>query len=208
MSINPVNPPINKDKDTTSTTSTYVRPVYSRGRPQPQQDLHRINDRIREPEVRLVGDNIEPGVYPIKKALEMAQALGLDLVEISDKATPPICRAVDYSKFKYEQKKKQKEIKSNSQKSVVKEIRFGPNTDEHDFDFKVKHAHNFLKEGNKVRAYVQFVGRTIVFKERGEVLLLKFAQALEEVCKVEQMPKLEGKRMSLQLSPRVVPLKK
>jgi translation initiation factor IF-3 len=138
----------------------------------------------------------------------MAQALGLDLVEISDKATPPICRAVDYSKFKYEQKKKQKEIKSNSQKSVVKEIRFGPNTDEHDFDFKVKHAHNFLKEGNKVRAYVQFVGRTIVFKERGEVLLLKFAQALEEVCKVEQMPKLEGKRMSLQLSPRVVPLKK
>jgi translation initiation factor IF-3 len=215
MSINPVNPPINKDKDTTSTTTTttttnssYVRPTYSRGRPQPQQDLHRINDRIREPEVRLVGDNIEPGVYPIKKALEIAQALGLDLVEISDKATPPICRAVDYSKFKYEQKKKQKEIKSNSQKSVVKEIRFGPNTDEHDFDFKVKHAHNFLKEGNKVRAYVQFVGRTIVFKERGEVLLLKFAQALEEVCKVEQMPKLEGKRMSLQLSPRVVPLKK
>ncbi len=208
MSLNPVNPPVVvKDKDATTPVNN-GRPAYNRGRQMPQPDEHRINDRIRVPEVRLVGDNIEPGVYPTKKALEMAQSLGLDLVEISDKAVPPVCRAVDYSKFKYEQKKKQKEIKANSQKSVVKEIRFGPNTDEHDFEFKLKHAQNFLKEGNKVRAYVQFVGRTIVFKERGEVLLLKFAQGLEEFCKVEQLPKLEGKRMSLQLSPKVAPTKK
>lgn len=198
MSINPTNPIQNKDNKTNSNG----RPPYNRGRQQ-REDEHRINDKIRVPEVRLVGDNVEQGIYPIKKALEIAQALGVDLVEISDKATPPICRAVDYSKFRYEQKKKQKEIKANAQKSVVKEIRFGPNTDEHDFDFKLKHAQNFLKEGNKVRAYVQFVGRTIVFKERGEVLLLKFAQALEEYCKVEQLPKLEGKRMSLQLAPKV-----
>ena len=128
--------------------------------------------------------------------------MGLDLVEIAPNADPPVCKVIDYSKFKYEQKKKQKEIKAKAQKAVVKEIRFGPNTDDHDFEFKLKHAQNFLKEGSKVKAYVQFVGRAIVYKERGEVLLLKFAQALEEYAKVEQLPLLEGKRMMLVLAPK------
>ncbi len=133
----------------------------------------------------------------------MAQEQNLDLVEISPKADPPVCKIIDYSKFKYEQKKKQKEIKAKSQKTVIKEIRFGPNTDDHDFEFKLKHAKKFLGEGAKVKAFVHFVGRTIVFKERGEILLLKFAQALEEDGKVEQFPKLEGKRMFLIMSPKV-----
>ena len=150
----------------------------------------------------MVGENIESRVYSIEKALQLAQEEGLDLVEISAKAKPPVCKIIDYSKFKYEQKKKQKEIKARAHKTVVKEIRFGPNTEEHDFNFKVKHAINFLKDGAKVKAYVHFVGRTIVFKERGEILLLKFAQALEEYAKVDQMPKLEGKRMFLFLSPK------
>ncbi len=205
MNNPPVNPPVNKEKDT---PPPFQRREFNPRHRQQQEDLHRINEKIKVPEVRLVGDNVEQGIYPTKKALEMAQALGLDLVEISDKATPPICRAVDYSKFKYEQKKKQKEIKANAQKVVLKEIRFGPNTDEHDFEFKLKHAQTFLKEGNKVKAYVQFVGRTIVFKERGEVLLLRFAQALEEIAKVDQLPKLEGKRMSLLLSPKSSGIKK
>lgn len=139
-------------------------------------------------------------IYSLDKALELARAQSLDLVEISPKADPPVCKIIDYSKFKYEQKKKQKEIKAKSQKTVVKEIRFGPNTDDHDFEFKLKHAIKFLQEGAKVKAYVHFVGRTIVFKERGEILLLKFAQALEEHGKVEQLPKLEGKRMFLIMS--------
>lgn len=147
-------------------------------------------------------------VYPIEKALELAQQQGLDLVEISPTADPPVCKVIDYSKFKYEQKKKQKEIKAKAQKTVVKEIRFGPNTDDHDFNFKLNHATKFLKEGAKVKAYVHFVGRTIVFKERGEILLLKFAQALEEYGKVEQLPKLEGKRMSIILAPKPVSKKK
>lgn len=134
----------------------------------------------------------------------MAEELGLDLVEISPNADPPVCKVIDYSKFKYEQKKKQKEIKAKAQKTVIKEIRFGPNTDDHDFNFKLNHAIKFLKEGSKVKAYVHFYGRTIVFKDRGEILLLKFAQALEEYAKVEQLPKLEGKRMILFLSPKVV----
>jgi translation initiation factor IF-3 len=134
----------------------------------------------------------------------MAEEQGLDLVEISPNADPPVCKITDYSKFKYEQKKKQKEIKAKAHKSILKEIRFGPNTDEHDFNFKLKHAMNFLEEGAKVKAYVHFVGRTIVFKERGEILLLKFAQALEEYAKVEQLPKLEGKRMFLLLSPKLI----
>ena len=142
-------------------------------------------------------------VYPTPKAIELAKQQGLDLVEISPKAVPPVCKIIDYSKFKYEQKKKQKEIKSKAAKTVVKEIRFGPNTDEHDFNFKLNHAKKFLAEGAKVKAYVHFVGRTIVFKEMGEILLLKFAQALEEDGKVEILPKLEGKRMSLILAPRV-----
>jgi translation initiation factor IF-3 len=132
----------------------------------------------------------------------MAEGEGLDLVEISPKADPPVCKIIDYSKFKYEQKKKQKEIKAKAQKTVIKEIRFGPNTDDHDFNFKLKHAIKFLSEGAKIKAYVHFVGRTIVFKERGEILLLKFAQALEEYGKVEQLPKLERKRMYVILAPK------
>lgn len=151
----------------------------------------------------MVSDDGNLGVLPTKEAIKIARDQGLDLVEISPTAVPPVCRIVDYSKFKYEQKKKQKEIKAKAQKTVIKEIRFGPNTDEHDFNFKLKHAINFLKEGSKVKAYVHFVGRTIVFKERGEILLLKFAQELEEYGKVEQLPKLEGKRMTLFVAPKV-----
>jgi translation initiation factor IF-3 len=154
--------------------------------------------------VRVVGENVEVGIYDINKARKMAEDQSLDLVEISPKADPPVCKIVDYSKFKYEQKKKQKEIKAKAHKTVLKEIRFGPNTDDHDFNFKLKHAINFLKEGAKVKAYVHFVGRTIVFKERGEILLLKFAQQLEEYGKVEQLPRLEGKRMSIFVSPKVL----
>lgn len=150
----------------------------------------------------MVGENIKVGIYPIHQALQMAEQEGLDLVEISPKADPPVCKVIDYSKFKYEQKKKQKEIKAKAQKTVIKEIRFGPNTDDHDFNFKLKHAIKFLSEGAKIKAYVHFVGRTIVFKERGEILLLKFAQALEEYGKVEQLPKLERKRMYVILSPK------
>lgn len=151
-----------------------------------------------------MGENINVGVYPLNKALQMAEDQGLDLVEISPSAVPPVCKIMDYSKFKYEQKKKQKEIKAKTQKTVLKEIRFGPNTDDHDFNFKVKHAINFLSDGAKVKAFVHFVGRSIVFKERGEILLLRFAQALEEYGKVEQMPRLEGKRMFLILTPKGV----
>lgn len=135
-------------------------------------------------------------------ALKMAREQNLDLVEISPTAEPPVCRVIDYSKFKYDLKKKNRELKAKTQKVVVKEIRFGPNTDEHDFDFKMKHAKGFLEGGAKVKAYVHFVGRSIVFKERGEVLLLRFAQALEDISKVEQLPKLEGKRMFLYLTPK------
>lgn len=152
--------------------------------------------------MRVVGENIKIGIYPISEALELAKDEGLDLVEISPKAEPPVCKIIDYSKFKYEQKKKQKEIKAKAQKTVIKEIRFGPNTDEHDFNFKLKHAIKFLSDGAKLKAYVHFVGRSIVFKERGEILLLKFAQALEEYGKVEQLPKLERKRMYVILAPK------
>lgn len=171
------------------------------------EEPYKVNERIMAPEVRVVGENVEQGVYPIKQALLMASEQSLDLVEISPTANPPVCKITDYSKFKYEQKKKQKEIKAKASKTVLKEIRFGPNTDDHDFEFKLKHAINFLKEGAKVKAYVHFKGRTIVYKERGEILLLKFAQALEEYAKVEQLPKLEGKRMFLFLSPKVAPKK-
>lgn len=153
--------------------------------------------------MRVVGENIKVDVYPVQQAIKLAQEQGLDLVEISPNADPPVCKVVDYSKFKYEQKKKQKEIKAKTQKVVIKEIRFGPNTEEHDFNFKVKHSSGFLQEGSKVKATVTFFGRSIVYKERGEILLLKFAQALEEFGKVEQMPKLEGKRMSMLIMPKV-----
>jgi len=149
-----------------------------------------------------VGDNVEQGIFPIEKALEISEQLGLDLVEISPNAVPPVCRVIDYNKFIYEQKKKLKEIKAKAAKTVIKEIRFGPNTDEHDFEFKLKHAVAFLNEGAKVRAYVHFKGRAIVYKEQGEILLLRFAQALEDIGKVEQLPKLEGKRMFLSLAPK------
>jgi len=172
------------------------------------EEPYRINDRILAKEVRVVGENVEQGIFDIDKAKAMAKAQSLDLVEISPNAVPPVCRIIDYSKFKYEQKKKQKEIKANAQKVVIKEIRFGPNTDDHDFDFKLKHALTFLKEGAKVKAYVQFVGRAIVFKERGFQLLARFAKGLEEVGKIESEPKLEGKRMSMFLAPKVVQVKK
>ncbi|HYG01534.1 MAG TPA: translation initiation factor IF-3 [Chryseosolibacter sp.] len=170
--------------------------------PQKPEEPYRVNERITAQRVRVVGDNIKVDVYPIQQAIKLAQEQNLDLVEISPNADPPVCKVVDYSKFKYEQKKKQKEIKAKTVKVILKEIRFGPNTEEHDFNFKVKHAENFLKEGSKVKATVTFFGRSIVYKERGEILLLKFAQALEEFGKVEAMPKLEGKRMSMLLMPK------
>jgi translation initiation factor IF-3 len=152
--------------------------------------------------VRLVGENVEPGVLNTDQALRMAHDMELDLVEITQQGEIPVCRIVDYTKFLYEQKKRQKEMKAKATKMVVKEIRFGPNTDEHDFEFKLKHARKFLEEGSKVKAYVHFKGRTIIHKERGEVLLLKFAQELEDVGKVEQLPKLEGKRMFIFINPK------
>jgi translation initiation factor IF-3 len=173
-----------------------------------KEEPYKINNLIRATQVRLVGDNVEQGVFDLAAAIEMAVAQSLDLVEISPNAVPPVCRVVDYSKFKYDQKKKQKELKAKQQKIVMKEIRFGPNTDDHDFDFKLKHAISFLKEGAKIKAYVHFVGRAIVFKDRGEKLLVRFAQALEEYGKVDLAPKLEGKRMFLMLSPKAVAGKK
>ena len=171
-------------------------------RPQQQEDAHQINDKIRAKEVRLVGDNVEQGVYPTSEALRMAEEQELDLVVISDKAEPYICRILDYKKFLYEQKKKQKELKAKQVKVVLKEIRFGPQTDEHDFQFKKKHAEKFLEEGSKLKTYVFFKGRSIIFKDQGEILLLKLAQELEHVGKVDQMPKLEGKRMIMLMSPK------
>ncbi len=175
----------------------------------------RINDEIRVPEIRLVGDNfdeisaivgqnIESGVYPTRRVLQWALELEMDLVEISPQAKPPVCKIIDYNKFLYLKKKKEKEIKSNAVKTVVKEIRFGPNTDEHDFEFKTKHAQNFLQEGAKVKAYVQFKGRAIVFKDRGELILLRFIKELEEFGAPDHLPKLEGKRMLVVLSPKKV----
>ena len=166
------------------------------------KDPYVINERIRAREVRLVGDNVENGVYPIQEALNIADSLGLDLIEISPNAAPPVCRVLDYQKFLYQQKKRQKEQKAKSTKVVVKEIRFGPQTDDHDYNFKLKHAIGFLQEGAKVKAYVFFKGRSILFKEQGEVLLLRFASDLAEYGKVDQMPVLEGKRMIIMLSPK------
>lgn len=168
-----------------------------------KEDPHRINDKIRGVyQVRVVGEGVEQGVYPFEQALKMAQDMSLDLVEISASADPPVCRIVDYKKFLYDLKKKQKEIKAKQSVVEVKEIRFGPNTDEHDINFKLAHARKFLGEGHKVKAFVFFKGRTIVFKERGEILLLKFAQDLEDVGVVESMPKLEGKRMIMYFIPK------
>lgn len=167
-----------------------------------KEELHRINEKIRVPQVRLVGDNVEQGVYSTQEALRIADSKGLDLVEISPNADPPVCRITDYQKFLYQQKKKLKEQKAKTVKVVVKEIRFGPQTDDHDFNFKLKHAKSFLEEGSKVKAYVFFKGRSILFKEQGEVLLLRFATELEDYAKVDQLPQLEGKKMIIMLSPK------
>jgi translation initiation factor IF-3 len=163
----------------------------------------RINHQIRVPQVRLVGDNVDnQGVVSTREAIDMADKLELDLVEISPKADPPVCKIIDYQKFLYQQKKKQKEMKAKAVKVVVKEIRFGPNTDEHDFQFKLRHAEKFLKEGAELKAFVFFKGRSILFKEQGEILLLKLAQELEELGTLDHMPKLEGKRMTIFISPK------
>lgn len=169
---------------------------------QEKQNQHRINTDIRVPEIRLTGENITPGIYSTRDALKMAMEQELDLVEISPNADPPVCRLIDYNKFLYEKKKKEKEIKANSLKTVIKEIRFTPHTDDHDFEFKSNHAEKFLKEGSKVKCYVQFKGRAIVFKDMGELLLLKFAKRLEEVGVPEQLPVLEGKRMFMIIAPK------
>lgn len=173
----------------------------NKGNDRNSKDPYVINEHIRAKEVRLVGDNVEQGIYPIDKALRIAEKMELDLIEISPNAEPPVCRILDYQKFLYQQKKRQKEQKQKAAKVVVKEIRFGPQTDDHDYNFKLKHAIGFLKEGSKVKAYVFFRGRSILFKEQGEVLLLRFANDLEEYGKVEMMPVLEGKRMIIMLSP-------
>ncbi|RPG69162.1 MAG: translation initiation factor IF-3 [Flavobacteriaceae bacterium TMED120] len=161
-----------------------------------------MNEKITAHEIRLVGDNVEVGVYNLNKALSLAREMELDLVEISPKASPPVCKILEYKKFLYEQKKREKALKSKATKVIIKEIRFGPQTDEHDYDFKKKHAIKFLTEGAKLKAFVFFKGRSIVFKEQGQILLLRLAQDLEEYGKVEQLPKLEGKRMIMFITPK------
>ncbi len=172
------------------------------------KNQYRINEQIRVREVRIVGDDIESAVMPTFKAIQLAEQKGVDLVEISPNAQPPVCRLIDYSKFLYQQKKKQKEIKAKQVKIETKEIRFGPQTDDHDYNFKLKHAQGFLTDGDKVKAYVFFKGRSILFKEQGEVLLLRFAADLEEYGKVESMPVLEGKRMTMFIAPKKTPTAK
>ncbi|HMX41880.1 MAG TPA: translation initiation factor IF-3 [Saprospiraceae bacterium] len=190
--------------------SSGPRPPFNRGQRAPE---HNINSFIRANEVRLVGDNlteisehvgqtIESGVFPTSRLQKWAEEMGLDLVEITPNAVPPVVRIVDYNKFLYQKKKREKELKANSSKVELKEIRFGPETGEHDFEFKLRHAKSFLSEGNKVKAYVQFRGRAIVFKDRGELLLLRFMKELEDYGVADQMPKLEGKRMGVILSPK------
>ncbi|MBT9190292.1 translation initiation factor IF-3 [Zobellia russellii] len=179
--------------------------IRKRFRPQPRRENknpHKINEKILAPKVRLVGDNVEVGVYPIRVALDKSEEMGLDLVEISPNAEPPVCKIIDYKKFLYEQKKREKVMKAKATKVIVKEIRFGPNTDDHDYDFKKKHAEKFLQDGAKLKAYVFFKGRSIVYKDKGEILLLKLAQDLEEWGKVEQLPRLEGKRMTMFIAPK------
>ncbi|MDD3320720.1 MAG: translation initiation factor IF-3 [Paludibacter sp.] len=176
-----------------------MRPRQGRIKEQP----NRINEKIKGlKEVRLVGDNVEQGVFSYDEAIRIADQLELDLVEISPNAVPPVCKIVDYQKFLYHQKKREKEAKAKTAKVILKEIRFGPQTDDHDYNFKLKHAIGFLKEGCKVKAYVFFKGRSILFKEQGEVLLLRFASDLEDYAKVDQLPQLEGKRMIVMFSPK------
>ena len=186
---------------------------HHRNMPQSRVAANRLNDEIRTTEIRLVGDNlavlsektgetIEAGVYSIRQALAIAEKAEMDLVEINENAVPPVCRIVDYNKFLYEKRKREKELKANAVKTVIKEVRFSPDTHDHDFDFKLRHAEGFLKEGAKVKAYVMFKGREIAFKERGELLLLKFIQALEDFGTPEAMPKLEGRRMFVFIGPK------
>ena len=167
-----------------------------------KKKLHKTNREITASFVRMVGEQVEPKIVSIDEAIKIAKDLSLDLVEISPNAEPPVCKVIDYKKFIYDQKKKQKSIKSKAQKVVIKELRFGPNTGEHDFDFKLKHAQKFLEEGAKVKAFVFFRGRTIIFKDKGEILLLRLAQALEDIGIVENMPKLEGKKMIMIVAPK------
>ncbi|MBU6306777.1 MAG: translation initiation factor IF-3 [Bacteroidetes bacterium] len=181
----------------------FNRGGFNRGRFAPRKEPeHRINQLIRVPQVRLVGDNVEVGIYSLQDALRLSQEQGLDLVEISPNVDPPVCKIIDYNKFLYDKKKKEKEMKAKSKVSEVKEIRFTPNTDDHDFDFKAKHAIEFLKEGNKVKAYVQFKGRAIQFQDRGQLLLLKFAERLAEIGVLENLPKMEGRRMLAMFAPK------
>ena len=189
------------NKEDTTIATQPVRP-FNRGRVEKEMP-NRINDAIRGvDEVRLVGENVEQGIYSFREAMRIADEQNLDLVEISPTAVPPVCRVIDYQKFLYQKKRKEKEQKQNSKKIEVKEIRFGPQTDDHDYNFKLRHAQEFLKDGNKVKAYVFFRGRSIVFKEQGELLLARFANDLEEFGKPEALPKLEGKRMILMLAPK------
>ena len=179
------------------------RPQQGQGPQGKQQGEHRINSQITAPQVRVVSDELEGAqVMSIREAIALADQMEMDLIEISPKADPPVCRIADYQKFLYQQKKKAKEIKAKQTKVVIKEIRFGPQTDDHDYNFKLRHAQNFLQEGAKVKAYVFFRGRSIVFSEQGQILLLRFATDLEEYGKVEMMPKLEGKRMTMMLAPK------
>lgn len=171
-------------------------------RPQQREAEHRINQQIRATEVRVVGEDVESAVYPIKEALKMAEDRGVDLVEISPDVKPPICRLVDYNKFLYEKKRREKERKAKAKQTEVKEIRFTPNTDDHDFEFKAKHAEKFLSDGHKVKCFVQFRGRSILFQDRGQLLLLKFAERLAEFGALESMPKMEGRRMFAMLTPK------
>lgn len=174
----------------------------NRRRPQQKEAEHRINQHIRAIEVRVVGEDVEAAVYPIKEALKMAEDRGVDLVEISPNAKPPVCRLVDYNKFLYDKKRRDKEIKAKAKQTEVKEIRFTPNTDDHDFEFKAKHAEKFLSDGHKVKCFVQFRGRSILFQDRGQLLLLKFAERLSEFGALESMPKMEGRRMFAMLTPK------
>lgn len=182
-------------------------PIFNRFARKEEVPQFAVNYQIKAPVVRVVGENVKnPGILPIKEALRMADEMELDLVEISPNANPPVCKIIDYQKFLYQQKKKQKELKAKTAKIVVKEIRFGPYTDDHDYNFKLRHAQKFLQDGAKVKAYVYFKGRSIVYNEDGEAILQRFANDLEELGKVEQMPKLEGKRMIMLIAP--VPKKK
>lgn len=198
----PFKPNTNFDKNSNSERRSISRNYQNNKNV--REDENRINEEIIASRVRLVGENIEnPGIFTLGEALKLAKQMNLDLIEISPNAEPPVCRIEDYQKFLYQRKKREKEQKSKTAKAILKEVRFGPNTDEHDYQFKLKHAKSFLEEGAKVKAYVFFKGRSILFTQQGEILLLRFANDLEEYGKIEQMPKLEGKRMTIFVNPKL-----